>query len=125
MPRSRLPPRAFSSLAHRFPIPFQRFPHWFPILGRRFHDYFFGLLLEQPCRQRSQLFGVAAKPPALKLVFTIDFDVSDNDSQHLLVDINPRYPIGHSSSWPGAESLLRLPYACSRPIPPPPSKTNT
>src|SRR5256884_9300155 len=106
MQRSRLPPCAFSRLAYRFPIPFQRFPHWFPMLGRRFHDYFFGLLLEQPRRQRSQLFGVAAKPPPLKLVFAIDFDVRDNYSQHLLVGINPRYP---SSSSPGAESVLRLP----------------
>src|SRR5713226_6443812 len=71
MQRSRLPPCAFSLLAYRFPIPFQHFPHWFPILGRRFHDYFFGLLLEQPGRQRSQLFGVTAKLPPLKLVFVI------------------------------------------------------
>src|SRR6266566_8516591 len=100
MQRSRLPPCAFSLLACRFPIPFQHFPHWFPILGRRFHDYFFGLLLEQPCRQRSQLFGVAAKLPPLKVELAIDFDIRHNDSEHSLVDINSRYPIGHSSSWP-------------------------
>src|SRR5713101_2092180 len=109
MQGSRLPPCAFSRLAYRFPTPFQRLPHWFPILGSGFHDYFLGLLLKQPCRQRSQLFGVAAESPLLKVVFAIDFDVSDNYSQHLLVHINPRYPIGHSSSWLGAESVLRLP----------------
>jgi hypothetical protein len=43
------------------------------------------------------------------LVFTFDFDVRHNYSQHLFMDINSRYPIGHSSSWPGAESVLRLP----------------
>jgi hypothetical protein len=32
-------------------------------------------LLNKPCRQRAQLFGVAAKHPPLKLVFTFDFDV--------------------------------------------------
>src|SRR5215472_3818619 len=102
MQGSRLPPSAFSLLAYWFPISFERFPHWFPVLGGRFHDHFFNLLLEQPCCQRSQLFGVAAKLLPLKLVLAIDFDVRHNHSQHLFVDINPRYPIGHSSSWPGA-----------------------
>jgi hypothetical protein len=72
-------------------------------LGRRFHDYFLGFLLEQPCRQRSQLFGAAAKHPPLKLVLAFDFDVGDNYSQHLFMDINSRYPIGHSSPWPSGE----------------------
>jgi hypothetical protein len=40
----------------------------FPILRRRFHDDFFNLLLEQPVGQRSQLGGITAKPPTLKLV---------------------------------------------------------
>jgi hypothetical protein len=52
---------------------------------------------------------VAVKHPPLKLVFAFDFDVRHNYSQHLFMDINSRYPIGHSSSWPGAESVLRLP----------------
>src|SRR5882762_2907529 len=43
MQRSGPPPCAFSLLAYRLPIPFQRSPHRFPILGRRFHDYFLGL----------------------------------------------------------------------------------
>jgi hypothetical protein len=37
-------------------------------LRHRFHDYFPGLSLKQPCSQRSQLFGVAAKSSSLKLV---------------------------------------------------------
>jgi hypothetical protein len=78
-------------------------------LRRRFHDYFLGLLLEQPCGERSQLVGAAAKHPPLKLVLAFDFDVGHNHCQHLFMDINPRYPIGHSSSWPGAENVLRLP----------------
>src|SRR5712664_932937 len=124
MQRSRPPPCAFSLLAYRLPIPFQRSPHWFPRWGRRFHDYFLGLLLEQPGRQRSQLFGAAAKHPPLKLVFAFDFDVRHNYSQHLFMDINSRYPIEHSSSWPGAESVLRLPYTGSRAIAAPPGKDN-
>src|SRR5712691_10326778 len=100
MQGSRLPPCAFSRLAYRFPTPFQRLPHWSPILGSGFHDYFLGLLLKQPCRQRSQLFGATAELPSLKVELAIDFDIRHNDSEHPLVDINSRYPIGHSSSWP-------------------------
>src|SRR5882762_2460869 len=100
-------PCSFPLLAERLPIPFQCFPHGFPILRRRLHDYFFGLLLDEPRSQRSQLFRVAAKHPPLKLVFAFDFNVGHKYSQHLLVDINSRYPVGHSSSWPGAESVLR------------------
>src|SRR6266478_4785803 len=80
----------------------------FQILRRRLHDYFVGLLLEEPRSQRSQLFRLAAKHPPLKLVFAFDFNVGHNYSQHLLVDIDSRYLVGHSSSWPGAESVLRL-----------------
>src|SRR6266853_3163854 len=113
MRRSRLPPCAFSRLAYRFPISFQRFPHWFPILGRRFHDYFLGLLLEQPCSQRSQLFWVAAKHPPLKLVFAFDFDISHHYSQHLFMDIDSRYSVGHhfllaGSGERAADTLTRL-----------------
>src|SRR5271167_130749 len=109
MQRSGPAPCAFPLLAYRFPIPFQSSPNWFPILRRRFHDYFLGLLLDGPCSQRSQLFGGTAKHPPLKLVFTFDFDVRHNDSQDLFMNIDSRYPVGHSSSSPGAESVLRLP----------------
>src|ERR1700683_2921306 len=108
MQRSRLPPRAFALLAKRLPIPLQRFPDGFPILRRRFHNYFFSLLLEQPCGQRPQLFGGAAKLPSLKRLFAFDFDVTYHYSQHLFVNIDTRYLIGHSSSWPGVESVLRF-----------------
>src|SRR5437763_5244765 len=103
-----LAPRSFSLLADWLPIPLQCFPHWFPILGRRFHDYFFSLLLEKPCGQASQLFGAAAKLAPLKRVFTCDFDVTDDYRQHLFVNVDSRYPIRHSSSRPGAESVLRF-----------------
>src|SRR5213078_3092896 len=95
MQRSRLPAGAFPFLAYRSPVPFQCFPYWFPVLCRRFHDYFFDLLLEQPCGERSQLVGAAAKKPPFKLVLTIDFDVRHDHSQYLLVDIDSRYPVGH------------------------------
>src|SRR5437868_10754881 len=108
MQRPGLAPRAFSLLAEWLPIPLQCFPHWFPILGGRFHDYFFSLLLEKPCGQASQLFGAAAKLAPLKRVFTFDFDVTDDYRQHLFVNVDSRYPIRHSSSRPGAESVLRF-----------------
>src|SRR5215468_2565931 len=73
MQRSGSPAGAFPLLAYRLPIPFQRFPHWFPILCRRFHDCFLGVLLEQPCSERSQLLGVAAKHTPLKLESTAQY----------------------------------------------------
>ena len=42
-------------------------------------------------------------------VFAFDFNVGHNYSQHLFVNIDSRYLVGRSSSWPGAESVLRLP----------------
>ena len=39
--------------------------------------------------------------------FAFDFDVGHNDSQHVFVDINSRYPMGHSSSWLGAYRIPR------------------
>src|SRR5215470_10155512 len=95
MQRAGPPPRSFPFLAKRFPIPFQSFPHGFPILRRRLHDYFFDFLLDEPRSQRSQLFRVAAKHPPLKLVFAFDLNVAHNYSQHLLVDIDCRYPVRH------------------------------
>src|SRR2546423_1323077 len=53
------------------------------------------LLLDEPRSQRSQLFRVTAKHPSLKLVFAFDFNVGHNYSQHLLVDIDSRYPVRH------------------------------
>src|SRR6266850_3964170 len=70
-------------------------PDWFPILGRRFHDHFLGLLIERPCCQRSQLFGVTTKHPPLKLVLTVDFNVRDNHGQHLFMNIDSRYSVRH------------------------------
>jgi len=48
-----------------------------------------------PSKKRSQLFRVAAKHPPLKLLFAFDFNVGHNYSQHLLVDIDSRYPVRH------------------------------
>src|SRR5207249_11266885 len=95
MQRAGPPSCAFSLLSYWLPIPFQCSPTWFPILRRRLHDYFFGLLLDEPRSQRSQLFRVTAKHPSLKLVFAFDFNVGHNYSQHLLVDIDSRYPVRH------------------------------
>src|SRR5229473_856428 len=119
MQRAGPPPGSFPLLAERLPIPFQCFPYGFPILRRRLHDYFFGLLLDEPRSQRSQLFRVAAKHPPLKLVFAFDFNVGHNYSQHLLVDINSRYLVGHSFLLAGsgeraAITLTRVAgYRCS------------
>src|SRR5216684_5035459 len=102
MQRSRLTACAFPLLAHGLPIPLQRFPHWFPILRRRFHDYFLDLLLEQPCSQRAQLLGVATKHPPFKPELTVNFHVRYDYGEHLLVDIDSRYSVGHQLP-PGRE----------------------
>src|SRR5215813_14771026 len=109
MQRSGLSTCTFPLFVDRLPIPLQSSPHWFPILRRRFHDHFLDFLLEQPCGERTELFRVAAKHPAFKLELAFDFNVGDNYGQHLFMDINSRYSVGHCSSWPGAESVLRLP----------------
>jgi hypothetical protein len=41
-------------------------------------------LLEQPVGQRSQLCGVAAKQPPLKLVLAVDFNVCHNHGRIFL-----------------------------------------
>jgi hypothetical protein len=40
------------------------------------------------------------------------------------MNIDSRYSVGHSSSWPRAESVLRLPYPGSRAIAAPPGEDN-
>jgi hypothetical protein len=77
-------------------------------LGRRFHDYFLDLLLEQPFGQRAQLFGVAAEHSSLKVVLTVNFYVGHNYGQHFFVNIDSCYPMRHIFLLAGAESVLRL-----------------
>jgi hypothetical protein len=52
---------------------------------------------------------IAAEHPPRKLILIVDLDVAHHHGQHLLVNIDPRDLVGHFvSSWPGAESMLRL-----------------
>ena len=53
--------------------------------------------------------GLLYKLTPLKVVLSFDLHIGHNYSQHLLMNIDSRYLIGHISSWPGAESVLRLP----------------
>src|SRR5262249_55350368 len=85
----------FPVCTRRFPVSFQRSPDRLPILGRGFHHRFPAWLLDQPLRKQLQLLGVATVPPSLKLVFVVDFDVSHNYGQLLLMYIDSRYPIWH------------------------------
>src|SRR5262249_41994672 len=85
----------FPVCTRRFPVSFQRSPDRLPILGRGFHHRFLVSLLHQPLRKQLQLLGVATVPPSLKLVFVVDFDVSHNYGQLLLMYIDSRYPIWH------------------------------
>jgi len=39
----------------------------------------------------------------------VNFNIGDNYGQHPFMNIDTRYPVRHKrSSWPGAESVLRL-----------------
>ena len=53
-------------------------------------------------RKPLQLLRVASIPASLKLVFVVDLDVSHNDGQLLLMDINSGYPIRHRLSPGGS-----------------------
>src|SRR5208283_924309 len=57
------------------------------------------LLLPRPAARAairpSQVLGVAAKRAPLKLVLAIDFDIGHNHGQHLLMNIDSRYPVRH------------------------------
>src|SRR5215469_8215180 len=86
---------ALPLLAVRLPVALQRFPHGPPILCCRFHHHFLGLLLNQPCGQRAQCLGLAAKHSPRELVLPIDFNVGDDHVQHPFMDIDSRYLIGH------------------------------
>src|SRR5215471_12814087 len=85
----------FPFLADRPPVAFQRSPNRLPILRRGFHHYFLDLLLDQPLGKSLQLLGVATKPSPLEFVFALTLNVGHHYSQHLLVNVNSRYPISH------------------------------
>src|SRR6516165_2112758 len=85
----------FPLLADRLPVAFQCSPNRLPILGRGFQHYFLDLLLAQPLGKPLQLLGVATKPSPLEFVFALTLYVGHHYSQHLLVNVNSRYPISH------------------------------
>src|SRR5208283_1009549 len=108
MQRAGPPPGSFPLLAERLPIPFQCFPHGFPILRRRLHDYFFGLLLDEPRSQRSQLFRVAANIRRSNW-YSLSISTSDTTTASIFLWTSiPAIRYDIDSSWPGAESVLRL-----------------
>src|ERR1700758_216032 len=41
----------------------------------------------------------ATNHSSLKLVLTVDFHVGHNHGQHLFMNVDSRYSVGHSSSW--------------------------
>src|SRR5262244_293903 len=108
MQGSRHPTCTFSPLTRRFPVSFQRSPYRLPILRRGFHHHFLDLLLDQPLRKHLQLLRVASVPASLELVFLVDFHVSHNHRQLLLMDINSGCPIWHRSLLAGAESVPEI-----------------
>jgi hypothetical protein len=77
---------------------------------RRLEDlqrhHFLGLLLNQPCGQRAQCFGLAAKHSPREVVLPIDFNVGDDHVQHPFMDIDSCDLIGHLFLLPaGVESM--------------------
>jgi hypothetical protein len=66
-------------------------------------DWATSALLDEPGRQRAQLFGV------VKLELAFNFDVRHNYGQHLVMNIGSRDPIRHSVLLAGTENVQRLP----------------
>src|SRR5579864_7326616 len=59
----------------------------------------------------------AAVTHSFKLVLAIKLHVANHHGQHLLMDVNSRYPVRHKVSfWRGAESVLRIPQPGSQAI---------
>ena len=77
-------------------------PDWFPVLRCGFHYHFFGLTLPQPRHKVSPLLRAAAESSAfvldLLLHAAVDFLLQHRRHhchQHILVNVDPRYPSRH------------------------------
>jgi len=77
-------------------------------LRGRFHRDFLDLLFKQPLGKQAQLARAGVKPPSLKLVLAIDFDVGEDHMQHLLVNIDSCDLVRHILPLAGAESVPRV-----------------
>jgi len=89
-------------------LSFQHSPEGFPVLCGGFHRDFLALLFKQPVDKQAQLARAGAKPPSLKLVLAIDFDVGEDHVQHLLVNIDSCALLRHILPLAGAESVPRV-----------------
>ena len=98
MQRSSHGTSTFPPLALCSPVLLQRLPHWSPILRCRFQNYFLDLLLDQPFGQQLQLVRATAELSPLKIVFPFDSNIGHHYGQHLLMNIDSRYPVRHKSS---------------------------
>jgi hypothetical protein len=83
-------------------------PHWPPIPRCRFHDNFLDLLLDQPFGQEPQLVGAAAELSPLKIALPFDSNIGHHHGQHLLMNIDSRYPVRHKSSYGGSDCKMAI-----------------
>jgi hypothetical protein len=109
-------PGVYTCPSGRLPVAFQRVPHRPPVLRGRLHHDLFDLLRDQPLGEEAELSGRRAELSARKVPTLVEFHIRDHHRQHRLVHVNSRDPIGHSTSWTGAESAPKLSYSGSRAI---------
>jgi len=101
VPDLRLAPSRLSQIGYST---FQRYTLRLHMRGR-FHDDVFGLLIEQHA-DSARVFGYCQNFFRSNW-YSLRFRRQTTTASIFLCDIIPP-PIGHSSSWPGTESVLRL-----------------
>ena len=85
-------------------------------MRRGFHYYFFHVLFHQPLGQFPQFAWIGTQLSALKLVLTLDCNISDYDCQHPLVYIDSCYSVWHRHLLAGAERMPQIRYSGSQAI---------
>jgi len=105
----------------RLPVALQSFPDRLPVRRRRFHHHFLDPVLNAPLRQRLQLLWSGRKSEPLKLKLPFARHIGYDYRQHLLVHVDPSYPICHRLLLAGNEeraivTLRRVTWLPSFPV---------
>jgi len=108
--------RAVAVPALRPPVQLQRLPDGSPILRGRLHHDFLDPAFDEPVREGAQFTGARPHLHTLEAVLVIDFDVSHDDGQHLLVHIDSGNRVRHRPLLGGSGERASLRYSGSRAV---------